>query len=388
MMAAGVWCLTPDAPFRYEPEVDPTVGAVVTAFVSQDPENANDNYDVLTGWRAAVDELSSIGATEVSFAVYRQVNQGVLSGGPSVQTVASAVEYANQNNLSVTLLPVFETPNGWRGNYDPAGAERTVFQSQYRQWISELSQIRGVDRFNIGSELNRMVANSANADFFSQLIETAQAGLDKAGNDRGRIGYAANHDAFSDQGHQTLFGQEGIDFIGISAYRSLVTADQANSVSGTGEISQEVFDSFVASWTDFFDDVEVAAAEFDLPVVIQEVGAVQQNYAAVAPFAVTPGDFVSQSATNRFESDPREQEAIFKSAIAALDGRGDTFESVTFWTWEHQASRGPRTIDVLGAQDGFESFAIYPDDGGGGEFLTQYLATSDLASGNEATATE
>ena len=201
----------------------------------------------------------------------------------------------------------------------------------------------------------------------------AQFAID--GNTETRIGYAANHDAFSDAGHNTLFGQEEIDFIGISAYRSLVGADDVASVSGTGEVSQELFDNFVENWTDFLDEVEDAAAEFDLPVVLQEVGAVQSNYASRAPFAVAPGDFVDASAEDRYAHDPLEQKAIFESAITALDGRGDTFESVTFWTWEHQASRGRRTTDVLGTQDGFEAFAIYPTDGGGGEYLTEYLAT-------------
>jgi len=137
-----------------------------------------------------------------------------------------------------------------------------------------------------------------------------------------------------------------------------------------------VFDGFVSSWTNFLDEVELAASEFDLPVVLQEVGATQNNYASVAPFAVNPGDFVDERLEDRYAFDPYEQEAIFRSIISALDGRGETFESVTFWSWEHQASRGPRTTDVLGTEDGFESFAIYPTDGGGGEFLTEYLATS------------
>lgn len=374
-MMTGVWCLTPDPPFRYQPDSDPIVGAVVTAFVAQDPEDASDSYDVLTGWLAAVDELSSIGATEVSFAVYRQVNDGVLSGGPSVETVATAVDYAIQKNLSVTILPVFETESGWRGNYDPIGETRDVFQTGYRQWISDLSKIEGIDRFNIGSELNQMLGNAANEEFFAGLITVAQEGFDSVGNESGRIGYAANHDAFSNESHRTLFSNPNIDFIGISAYRSLTPVDQLDTVAGTGEVSPEVLDAFIENWTRFFDDVEQTAEEFDLPVVIQEVGAVQRNYASAAPFAVEPGNFVPQDAVDRGALDPKEQEAIFKSAIAALDGRGETFESITFWTWEHQASRGPRTTDVLGTDDGFESFAIYPDDGGGGEFLAKYIAT-------------
>jgi len=375
MLASG-WCMTPDAPLNYQPTVDPVVGAVVTAFVSQDPENANDSYDILTGWKAAADELHSVGASEVSFAVYRQLEQGVLTGGPSVSTVAQAVEYAVEKNLSVTILPVFETPQGWRGDYDPTGSERTVFQSNYTQWISDLAKIDGIDRFNIGSELNAMVANANNADFFKSLLHTAETSFAIAENTTGRIGYAANHDAFANDGHRNLFSQEEVDFIGISAYRWLTPSHDAESVAGTDEVAPEVFDGFVSSWTNFLDEVELAASEFDLPVVLQEVGATQNNYASVAPFAVNPGDFVDESSENRYAFDPYEQEAIFKSIITALDGRGDTFESVTFWSWEHQASRGPRTTDVLGIDDGFESFAIYPTDGGGGEFLTEYLATS------------
>jgi len=375
-MLTGSWCMTPDAPLNYQPTVDPVVGAVVTAFVSQDPEDANDRYDILTGWKAAADELHSIGASEVSFAVYRQVDQGKLSGGPSVSTVAQAVEYAVGKNLSITILPIFETPEGWRGDYDPTGSERSAFQSDYTQWISDLAKINGIDRFNIGSELNAMVANANNAEFFKNLLQTAETSFAIAENTTGRIGYAANHDAFGNDAHRDLFSQEEFDFIGISAYRWLTSSQNAESVAETDEVASDVFDGFVDIWTNFLDEVELVASEFDLPVVLQEVGATQNNYASVAPFAVNPGDFVDERLEDRYAFDPYEQEAIFRSIISALDGRGETFESVTFWSWEHQASRGPRTTDVLGTEDGFESFAIYPTDGGGGEFLTEYLATS------------
>lgn len=386
MLASFACAAPPDAPADFCQHIlqpasesqtsdDPVVGAVVTAFVAQDPENPNDSYDVLTGWRNAVDELHAINATEVSFAVYRQVNQGVISGGPSVWTVTQAVEYAVEKDLSVTILPLFETDQGWRGNYDPVGQERYVFQTEYSQWINELAAIDGVDRFNIGSELNAMVANPNNAEFFQGLLESVEETFIAEGNTETRIGYAANHDAFTNSGHRTLFSQDEIDFIGISAYRWLTAADDIDSVAGVGEVSPEVFDSFVSNWTDFLDEVEHAAAEFDLPVVLQEVGAVQQNYASRAPWSVSPGDWVDAGAEDRYAFDPLEQKAIFESVITALEGRGDVFESVTFWTWEHQASRGRRTTDVLGTQDGFEAFAIYPTDGGGGEYLTEYLAT-------------
>ena len=233
-----------------------------------------------------------------------------------------------------------------------------------------------------------MVANVSNTEFFENLIDTVHNGFEISENFEGRIGYAANHDAFANEGSRAIFGHANIDFIGVSAYRWLTPLAEAESVAATGEISPEIFDSFVANWTSFLDEVEETAAEFDLPVVIQEVGATQRNYASVAPFAVEPGDFVAEDSVDRYAFDPAEQEAIFKSIIVALHGRGEIFESVTFWTWEHQASRGRRTTDVLGTEDGFESFAIYPEDGGGGEFLVQYLATNPDSSFTENFADE
>jgi len=74
-----------------ETGVDPNVGAVVTAFLSNDPQNPNDSYDILTGWRAAVDEFVQVGMDEITFAVFRQVQNGNLSGGPELETVEASV---------------------------------------------------------------------------------------------------------------------------------------------------------------------------------------------------------------------------------------------------------------------------------------------------------
>ena len=189
---------TAASPAVYQPGFDPNVGAVATAFVQHDPQNSNDSYDILTGWKAAVDEFVSVGLNEITFAVFRQVNGGWLSGGPTLATINSAVQYAASNDLSVTLLPLFETDQGWRGNYDPTGQTQNVFQTQYQNWISDLAQIENVDRFNIGSELNAMVGNPDNFAFFDELIQTTRSVLDSAGNTQTRIGYAANFDAYTD----------------------------------------------------------------------------------------------------------------------------------------------------------------------------------------------
>ena len=357
----------------------PSIGAVVTAFLQNDPQNQSDSYDILTGWKSAVDELVSVGIEEVTFAVYRQVANGNLAGGPAIATVNSAVQYAVNNDLAVTILPLFETEQGWRGNYDPAGLTRDQFQNQYKALITELSQIEGITRFNIGSELNAMVANSDNFGFFGELVGIVENSFSMIGNTAGRIGYAANFDAYTDPQHVALLTHPGIDFMGVSAYNSIFEADEAYLVSETEQVSQTVFDQMVARWNAELEALSDFAATNDLDLLIQEFGAVQQNYAAVAPFATDPGNWVSSSLANRFDHDALEQAALYESLIVATNGRMDEFESITFWTWEHQASRGRRTFENLGTTGVIEKFAIWPTDGGAGQYLTQFLGTRQSA---------
>ena len=110
----------------YEPGFDPALGATINAFLSQDPQNSSDPWDIETGWLLAVDELAASGADQVNFSVYRRVDSyGNLIGGTHLDTVRSAVERANEHGLTVSLLPLFETSQGWRGDYNPGGAEQT-----------------------------------------------------------------------------------------------------------------------------------------------------------------------------------------------------------------------------------------------------------------------
>ena len=359
----------------YEPGLDPSIGAIATAFIQNDVENPNDPWDILTGWRATVDEFVSIGINEITFAVFRQVQNGNLSGGPSNATVQAAVEYANENNISVTILPLFETESGWRGEYNPTGETRTQFQTQYKQWLTDLASIPGIDRFNIGTELNRMVNDPSNYDFFVDLIYTVKETFQSVGNQDGRVGYAANHDAYDSAGHINLLSHPELDFLGVSAYGSIIDANDAWRVAGTGEISEETFQLFVDNWTDRLDDLSAFAQSLELPILIQEFGAVQQNYVSAAPWSTEPGNWVAENNPDRFAQDALEQRAAYESLVTALNGRGDEFESVVFWTWEHQASRGQRTLDLLGTTGGVEKFAIWSTDGGAGEYVTEFLAT-------------
>ena len=134
----------------YEPGFDPALGATINAFLSQDPQNSSDPWDIEIGWLLAVDELAASGADQVNFSVYRRVDSyGNLIGGTHLDTVRSAVERANEHGLTVSLLPLFETSQGWRGDYNPGSAEQTQFRNDYRQFVLDLATIDGVDRLTV-----------------------------------------------------------------------------------------------------------------------------------------------------------------------------------------------------------------------------------------------
>lgn len=367
-----------NSPDVYHRSFDPNVGTILTAFSANDPQNPQDPWDILTSWKSAIDELDSLGVDEVTFAVYRNAQGGYLTGGPTIATVTSAVQYANEKGFSVTMLPLFEANGGWRGDYDPSGSEQTVFRNEYTQLISDLAGIEGIDRFSVASELNAIVNNTNNHVWIQRLVSIVQSKFDSVGNTTGRIGVTANFDAYDNPQHTALLTNSGLDYVGVSAYYSVLDRSDASLVADVGEVSDFAFQRLVENWTGQLDRLSAFGSDNGLSVVIQEFGAVQRNYAAVAPFAVTPGNWVDDGSPYQFAADPAEQAALYESLIEALDDRAEDFESVVFWTWEHGASRGTRSYinAPAGTTQYIESFAIWPTDGGAGEYLSNFLSTA------------
>ncbi len=353
----------------YEPGFDPALGATVNAFLSQDPQNSADTWDIGTGWLLAVDELAAAGADQVNFSVYRQVNSyGNLVGGTHLDTVRSAVQRANEHGLTVSLLPLFETSQGWRGDYNPVGAEQTQFRNDYRQFVLSLAAIDGVERLTVASELNQMHADSGNNAFFDSLI-TDVASSDFAG----QIGVTANFDVYQTAAFHRIWANPNIDFLGVSAYGSLIDPAHYDRVAATGPVADATIELMVEAWNRELDTLESVAEAHDLPVFIQEFGAVKKNYTSIFPWSVNPGDVVNSYATDRYADDPHEQAATYRSMLQALDGRGDRIVGVDFWSWEHQADRGQRSFDQYGGV--INQFSIWPTDGAGGSEFVDFLAT-------------
>ncbi len=366
----------------YQPGFDPQVGATINAFIWQDARNSQDSYDIETGWLAAVNELSAHGADQVNFSVYRRVlEDGSVTGGTHLDTVRSAIQRADELGLTVSVLPLFETDQGWRGDYNPTGAARTNFQNQYRDFVLSLAEIDGIDRLTVASELNEMVSDPNNNAYFDSLIE------DVAANFEGQVGFTANFDIYQSDAFRRIWANPNLDFLGVSAYGSLIAPEDFRDVADTGPVSDEIFNRLVDAWNRELDNLESVADQFDLPVFIQEFGAVRRNFTSIFPFAVTPGDFVDESAVDRYADDPDEQAAVYRSLLHALDGRGDKIIGVDFWSWEHQADRGLRTTNQIGGV--VNQFSVWPTDGAGGEALVEFLATaSEMLANDEFNAAD
>jgi len=359
LLAAGV----------YEPGFDPALGATINAFIWEDPNNSDDPWDIETAWLRAVDELAESGADQVNFSVFRGVDSyGAVDGGTRLDTVRKAVDRANEHGLTVSLLPLFETRQGWRGDYNPRGAEQTRFQNEYRQFVLDLASIDGVARLTVASELNAMHADSGNDAFFDSLI------ADVASSDfAGQIGVTANFDVYQTAAFQRIWANADIDFLGVSAYGSLIDPANYDAVASTGPVSDAVVQQMVDAWNHELDTLEGVAEAHDLPVFIQEFGAVKKNYTSIFPWSVNPGDVVNSYASDRYADDPHEQAATYRSMLRALDGRGDRIIGVDFWSWEHQADRGQRSFDAHGGV--INQFSIWPTDGAGGTEFVNFIAT-------------
>lgn len=360
----------------FEPESDPDVGTNITTFVSE--LAGTESSKIASSWISSAKEAAEAGLSEVTFAVTRKVDsKGNISGGPAIKSVAAAVEAANEFGLDVNIFPLFETASGWRGDYDPTGAERTTFRSDYVELITDLASIDGITRLNFASEMDAMIENEANREFFEGLIGIAKEELAENGNEATRVGFATTLDSIADDrdANKDLARLEDVDFVGISLYAKLFGADEAGMVAGTAPVSDDVQDEMVKRWEAILDEVAEFGDESGVNLLIQEFGAPAENYASLAPFSVDPGSQVAQWLPNRNVVDTNEQVALYETLLEALDGRGDEFESINFWTWENGVSQNPRTngSDV----DNPEVFAISPDDGAAGEALVKFLESAE-----------
>jgi len=133
--------VTANSPDVYHRSFDPNIGTILTAFTDRDPQNPSDPWDILTNWKSAIDELDSLGVDEVTFAVYRNAQGGYLTGGPTIATVESAVQYANEKGFSVTIFAT-----SIRSSYRTSPALKALIASVSLQSLTQSSTTRTITR--------------------------------------------------------------------------------------------------------------------------------------------------------------------------------------------------------------------------------------------------
>jgi hypothetical protein len=214
--------------------------------------------------KRALDSLKGTGANYVTLIIpYYQNNRQSTAMYPSWNTptdtaLITAIDYAHSIGLKVMLKPHLETDYiEWRGNIDPAPADRPAWYESYAQMLEHygrIGQAHNVEDFCIGTELLRMANpqyNSDNTAQWKKLIQRTRAVYS------GKVTYSANW--YGELEYNQFWGD--LDYIGVSAYYDLYHASN-NSVA---ELEK--------SWDGWRTGVlEPMQKKYNKPIVFTELG--------------------------------------------------------------------------------------------------------------------
>jgi hypothetical protein len=351
-------------PAVYEVGDDPSLGFNLISW-------SNFGANGPTTWQTAVQGLGDAGFREVSISPVRFFNTSTFaiattsSSGPDLDAIEAGVVRAKSLGMRVTLNPFVEPQNfvQWRANYNPTGAAATQFWSDYQNYLVSVAQIaeaHGVEAMTVGTELNGMADNAANASHWNDVINAVAAVY------HGQIGYASNWGQYNDpNATASIWENPNVDFIGTDSYFSgsssplfgylksqnpgmtnnQITTMVTNLVTPVQSYPDQTFiDLMTAAWNWKLDTqlLPFAAARKGgkgMPIEFTEQGYLYSNGTAANPQTDTPGTL-----------DTAEQRMAFQGLINALDHRGDKFEAVDIWQWWMAGSNGSHwNIDPLAA---------------------------------------
>lgn len=174
-------------------------------------------------YRSRIDEIRALGANAISLMPFyflenidAVVIEAVPGRTPSDANIVATGNYAREQGLAVTLLPVVHIrkpgPRDWRGAYEPAGERLDVFFQHYGRFITaqaDLARELRADSLAVGSELLRL---ERHADRWRALIEACRARF------RGRLTYSANWDQY-----RPIAFWDALDYVGLTGYYTLAT---------------------------------------------------------------------------------------------------------------------------------------------------------------------
>ncbi len=271
--------------------------------------------------KQSIRDAKSAGANYITFIIpYYQANRQSTEMRPGWNTptdasLITAINYAHSIGLKVMLKPHLETDYiEWRGNIDPAPADRPAWFASYTAMLlkyGRIGQRYGVEDYCIGTELLRMANptyNSTNTENWKNMIANVRKVYS------GKMTYSANWYGELD----TIEFWPQLDYIGISAYYDLYHAENSSP--------EELKKSWDGWRTGVIEPIE---KKFNMPVVFTELG-----YRSIDGAYRNPWDW-SRDGTYNETDQANSYEALFSywNNVPWMKG-------VSLWRWDVNPTAG------------------------------------------------
>lgn len=275
-------------------------------------------------FKKSVDSAKNANVNYITLIIpYKQANVWATDlypdwNTPTDDSLTAGVGYIHSKGMAVNFKIHLETDDGqWRANINPS--DRTRWFSNYKTTLghyASLAQTNGVEEVTIGAELINMSAddsNGSNTQNWRDLIGYIRSIYS------GKLTYSANWGSqgqWVDEKNRIKFW-DALDYIGISAYFPLTTADTS-----------------VQSYTQKWDainknDIVNLHNRFNKPVLFTEVGYRSMDWAQWEPFNYWSGGGF----------DPGNQSRLYEALFSYWNNH-DYMVGVQLWDWNSNPNAG------------------------------------------------
>jgi hypothetical protein len=220
-----------------------------------------------------------------------------------------AISLSKDSGFSVALKPHIDLLNGtprYRISPDNMGKWSLHYAAFIGKYL-ELSNMMGLSRFVIGTEIDRV----SESDEFVDIISKARTVY------AGHLLYAASYDHFVNSKIWKY-----VDEIGVDAYFNL---DNSSDYS---------MNTVMETWNYWLNLISRVASNYDKPVIITEVGYISADGATR-----NPGSWETSFAYNG------DVQADCYKALLSQAGNFGRITGIFWWQWDLGGVGGPGTID-------------------------------------------
>lgn len=256
--------------------------------------------------RPSIDTLDAhfVSHAAAMFTIYNQTN------------TSSQVErdsFLTQDDLNMLLLRSYADPHGiewmlkvmvevrdgsWQGDIDPG--DREAWFRSFRDiavHYGKVAERYGVELLCIGNELVRLENETEEWRALARAVRGVYSG---------KLTYAGNWATF----HQLEFW-DVMDYVGVNAYFPL------------SDSSSPGVDQLVENWEPWIGSMENAAAEFQRPILITEIGYSSTLGSSATPYIQYPSPFTRIT----------EQTDTYEAAFRVLPGK-PWLAGIYWWYWQ------------------------------------------------------